>query len=67
MSFISIRAWRTRRNERRAEKLIALAAVSPKDSADAKRVRDNLDKRMADDGFDVPWSQHAGEEGKKHY
>ena len=62
------RAWRTRRKAQKDEQLIALGAVSAKDSADAKRVRDDLEKRLqTEGGYDAPWTQHAGDEGKTHY
>src|SRR5262249_23400071 len=54
MTGFRIRAWRARRKERKAEELISLGAASAKDGADARRVRDDLDKRIANDGFDAP-------------
>jgi hypothetical protein len=58
--FVRIRAWRTRRKERKAERLIALAAVSPEARAAADIAREINDRA----GY-AP--SHAGEEGKKHY
>jgi hypothetical protein len=68
MSFVtSIRTWRARRKERRAEKLLALG---PKDTADADGRRE-VDKSFlaADPHIPSPseWARHAGEEGKKQY
>ena len=65
---VRIRGWRTRRRDRKAEELLALAALSSEDTADAERVQ----KRVLDDwwkgqlvelGGESPGG-HAGEEGR---
>jgi hypothetical protein len=62
---ISIRSWRARRKERKADQLIALAGDSPKDAVDAARAaQENVDRGFGV-GPGVP--SHAGEEGKKHH
>jgi hypothetical protein len=63
---VRIRSWRTRRKARKDEQLIALGGVSAEDSADAARVRDDLDKRQQAPGHQA-FTKHAGEEGKTHY
>jgi hypothetical protein len=60
---VRIRSWRTRRQERKDEQLIALGAVSAKDKANAKRTAEgHLNARIGDGP-----PSHAGEEGKKHH
>lgn len=70
---IRIRSWRTRRKERKTEELLALAAPSPEDTADAESVQgtERVQKRVRDDwwkGHLVELSGdrggHAGEEGQ---
>jgi hypothetical protein len=59
-----IRAWRTRRHERRDEKLIAL---SNKDKKYIRDVQGQLDNANALVGMgEHAWARHAGEEGHKH-
>jgi len=58
-----IRAWRARRKERKAERLITLASVSPKDNADGRRVGDDYNIIGSGAGGTQP---PYGEEGK-HY
>ena len=60
---IRIRAWRTRWNERKAEKV----ALNPQDSAGAKRLRDDYLNRQETTGFDAGFTKHAGQEGRNHY
>ena len=69
MSFlIRIRSWRTRRKDRRAEELLALAALGrPEDAVDAERVQE----RVREDWWSGqlvelggPPGGHAGEEGR---
>jgi hypothetical protein len=56
--FVRIRAGQTRRKERKAERFITLAAVSPKDSADAERAQDNVEIRLS------VLPSHAGEQSR---
>ncbi len=60
MSYLTrIRAWRTRRSERKAEDAVAL---SPKDTAEADYVKLTGPLRGEEQ-----WAKHVGEEGRKHY
>jgi hypothetical protein len=64
---IRIRSWRTKRNERKAEKLHAL---TKKDTAEADRMRYDYGKGVGAQVQDLQHqglAKHAGEEGKKHY
>jgi hypothetical protein len=68
MSFISIGAWRTRRKDRKADELIALAGRDAKDRSSAKTGQVELDDhRHCISGHEAPFVQHAAEEGKTHY
>ena len=68
MSFlIRIRSWRTRRQDRKAQELLALAALHPADTADTERVQE----RVRDDWWKGQFVElsgdlggHAGEEGR---
>ena len=61
MSYLTrIRAWRTRRSERKAEDAVAL---SPKDTAEADYVKLTGPLGQGEER----WTKHAGEEGRKHY
>ena len=71
MSFvIRIRTWRARRNERKAEKLIALGENDVA-GAEADRLQDDIDKSFLAADAHIPqsseWARHIGEEGKSHY
>ena len=60
MSYLTrIRAWRTRRSERKAEDAVAL---SPKDTAEADYI-----KLTGPQLGEESWTKHVGEEGRKHY
>ena len=65
MSFLRIRAWQARRNERRNEELIALSQNPKKYIPD---IQGQLDKANAAPGIgEAMRERHAGEEGKNHY